>query len=72
MLKKKYRVDRSIDTFKARLVTKGLNQKADTDYQETYFLVAKFASIRIILAIVAHIDLKLFQMDVNTLLLNED
>lgn len=36
-------------------------------YEETYSLVAKFTFIRIIMAIVAHLDLELYHMDVKTI-----
>ena len=70
VFKKKLWVDGSIDKFKARLVAKGYIQKEGIDFQKTYSPVAKFASIRIILAIVAHLDLELHQMDVKTAFLN--
>lgn len=37
-------------------------------YEETYSLVAKSSFIRIIMAIVAHLDLELHHMDVKTIL----
>lgn len=36
-------------------------------YEETYSLIAKFTFIRIIMAIVAHLDLELHDMDVKTI-----
>lgn len=39
-------------------------QHEGIDYKETFSLVVKFALIRLILVIVAHIDLKLHQMNV--------
>ena len=70
VFKKKLRVDGSIDKFKARLVVKGYTQKEGIDFQETYSPVAMFAFIRIIPAIVAHLDLELHQMDIKTAFLN--
>ena len=40
------------------------------DYEETFLPVVKFASIRLILAIVARMDLEVYQMDVKTVFLN--
>nr|GEU47589.1 copia protein [Tanacetum cinerariifolium] len=54
---------------KARLVTQGYNQKG-IDYDETYALVARFESIRILLAYACALDFKLFQMDVKSAFLN--
>ncbi|KAL0307491.1 UNVERIFIED_CONTAM: Retrovirus-related Pol polyprotein from transposon TNT 1-94 [Sesamum angustifolium] len=70
VLKVKRKADGSIDKFKARLVLKGYTQKEGIDYEETLFPVVRFASVRLILAIVAHLDLELFQMDVKTAFLN--
>ena len=42
------------------------------DYEETFSLVVKFALIRLILAIVTHLDLELYQMDVKIAFLNEE
>ncbi|KAK4390355.1 Retrovirus-related Pol polyprotein from transposon TNT 1-94 [Sesamum angolense] len=49
---------------------KGYTQKEGIDYEETCSPVVRFASVRLILAIVAHLDLELFQMDVKTAFLN--
>ncbi|CAN6457819.1 unnamed protein product [Victoria cruziana] len=72
VLKKKLKSDGTIEKFKARLVAKGFSQKAGIDYEETYYPVAKFTSIRIILAIAAFYDLDIWQMDVKTAFLNGD
>jgi len=40
------------------------------DYEDTFSPVVRFASIRILIAMVAHLHLELFQMDVKTAFLN--
>ncbi|GJR46798.1 retrovirus-related pol polyprotein from transposon TNT 1-94 [Tanacetum coccineum] len=55
---------------KARLVAQGYNQQEGIDYDETYALVARLESIRILLAYVCALDFKLFQMDVKSAFLN--
>ena len=54
----------NIERYKARLVTKGFTQKERIDYKETFSLVSKKDSFRIIMTLVAHFDLELQQMDV--------
>ena len=51
-------------------MVKGYTQREGIDYEETFSPVVRFVSIRLILAIVAHLDLELFQMDVKTAFLN--
>jgi hypothetical protein len=51
---------------KARLVAKGYAQVAGLDFEETFALVARLESIRILLAYAAHHSFRLFQMDVKS------
>uniref|UniRef100_A0A2N9ELZ6 Reverse transcriptase Ty1/copia-type domain-containing protein n=1 Tax=Fagus sylvatica TaxID=28930 RepID=A0A2N9ELZ6_FAGSY len=51
VLRKKYKADGSLDKYKARLVAKGFTQQPGVDFVDTYLSMAKFASVRIIMAI---------------------
>ena len=62
----------NFERYKAHLVTKGLTQKKGIDYKETFSPVSSKDSFRIIMALVAHYDLELHQIDVKTAFLNCD
>ncbi|GJW59214.1 copia protein [Tanacetum coccineum] len=55
---------------KARLVAQGYNQQEGIDYDETYALIARLESIRILLVYAYALDFNLFQMDVKSAFLN--
>ena len=59
-----------METFKARLVTKGFTQKEGIDYEETFSPVAILKSIRSLLSITVCLDYEIWQMDVKTAFLN--
>ncbi|XXG72826.1 hypothetical protein AAC387_Pa07g1836 [Persea americana] len=61
-----------VERFKAQLVAKGFPQREGIEYHETYSPVSKKDSFRIVMAIVAHFNLELHQMDVKTAFLNGD
>ena len=54
------------------LLLRVLLLKKGIDYHETFSLVSKKDSFRIIMAMIPHMDLDLHQMDVNRTFLNED
>ncbi|GJX88605.1 putative RNA-directed DNA polymerase [Tanacetum coccineum] len=62
----------NVERYKARLVAKGYTQKEGVDYKETFSPVSRKDSLRIVMALVAHFDLELHQMDVKTAFLNGD
>src|SRR5277367_853585 len=72
VFKRKLNSDGSIARYKARLVAKGYAQQFRIDYDETYAPVAKFTSIRALIAIGASHDFEMHQMDVKTAFLNGD
>ena len=62
----------NVERYKARLVAKGYTPKDGNDYKETFSPVSRKDSLRIVMALVAHFDLELHQMDVKTAFLNGD
>jgi len=58
--------------FKARLVVKGFGQRKGVDYDEIFSSVVKMTSIRVILGLVASLNLEVEQMDVKTTFLHGD
>ena len=56
--------------YKARLVAKGFTQREGIDCNETFSPISSKDSFRIIMALVAHFDLELHQIDVKSAFLN--
>ena len=66
-----YKVDASIERYKARLMAKGFTQKG-VDYFETFFPVAKMVSIKVLLVMAWVKGSFLSQLDVNNTFLHSD
>ena len=60
----------SINKHKARLVVKGYTQVFGFDYLDTFALVARLDTIRLLFAIATHNNQKVFQLDVQSTFLN--
>ena len=68
--KKKLNEEAEIDRFKARLVEKGLLQQLGIDIGETFALVARLDTTRVILAKIAHNNWKIYKRDAKLASLN--
>ena len=55
---------------KAHLVALGYSHMEGVDFDETFALVARMKSIKVLLALACHLKFKLYQMDVKTAFLN--
>ena len=63
-------VDGSVERYKARLVAKGYSQQYGLDHDETFSPVARFESLRTLLALGVQDGLHVHQMDITTAFLN--
>jgi len=66
----KYNADGSITRRKARLVAQGFTQIPGLEFDQTYASVPRLESMRMIIAIAAHLDLHLWQIDFVSAYLN--
>ena len=69
-LQDKHVVDGSIEKYKEILVARGFSQKEGIDYEETFAPVARYTSIKTIMALASMMKWDLHQMDVKTTFLN--
>nr|XP_016488503.1 PREDICTED: uncharacterized mitochondrial protein AtMg00820-like [Nicotiana tabacum] len=72
IFKIKYKANGEVERFKVRFVEKGHNQIEGFDYQETFSLVVKMVTVRVVLALAATHNLNLHQMDVYNAFLQGD
>ncbi|GJV93709.1 zinc finger, CCHC-type containing protein [Tanacetum coccineum] len=72
IFKRKLKVDGTVEKFKERLVIQGFKQKLGIDYFDTYALVARISTIRLLIAMTSIHSLIIRQMDVKTTFLNKE
>ena len=66
----KCKVDETIERCKARPVANGYTQTYGIDYMETFSLVAKINTVRILLSLAINLDWPLHQFDKKKIFLN--
>jgi hypothetical protein len=67
----KYATNVNIEKHKARFVARGFSQVEGVDYDETFAPVARYMSIRSIIAIAAKMGWRIHEMDVKTAFLKD-
>jgi hypothetical protein len=65
VFKIKRKADGTVERFKARLVAKGFDKQSGLDYTETFSLVIKPSTIRVVLTLAVHFDWIIKQLDVS-------
>ncbi|TYJ98142.1 putative gag-pol polyprotein, identical [Cucumis melo var. makuwa] len=68
--KTKFAADGSLEKHKARLVAKGYAQQHGIDFEEIFSSVARFETMRIVLALAAQQQWSVYQFDVKSAFLN--
>nr|GEV44003.1 ribonuclease H-like domain-containing protein [Tanacetum cinerariifolium] len=72
LFKHKFHVDGTLSHYKARLVANGSSQQLGIDYDETFSLVVKPATICIVLSLVVSRKCAIHQLDVKNAFVNRD
>lgn len=62
--------EKEVEKHKSRLVAKGFSQQQGVDYDETFSLVGRKNTIKVVLAIASHNKWHVYQMDVKSSFLN--
>ncbi|KAA0040613.1 Retrovirus-related Pol polyprotein from transposon TNT 1-94 [Cucumis melo var. makuwa] len=70
--KTKFAADGSLEKHKARLVAKGHAQQHGINFEETFSPVARFETVRVVLALAAQQQWSVYQFDVKSDFLNEE
>lgn len=70
--KNKYNEDGIIQKYKARLVVKGYLQQLGVDFNKTFAPVIRMETIRTIVALATQLEMQVFQLDVKSVLLNDE
>ena len=70
LYKVKFAVDGNVEKYKARFVARGFSQIEGVDYGETFAPVARYTSIRSIIALAVEMGWRIHQMDVKTAFLH--
>ncbi|RVX13063.1 Retrovirus-related Pol polyprotein from transposon RE1 [Vitis vinifera] len=71
VFKVKYNSDGSANRYKARLVAKGFHQVPSFDFHDTFSLVIKPTTIRVVLSLIISRDWPMRQLDFNNVFLND-
>ena len=58
--------DGFVDMYKAQLVFKGFHQRPSIDYHDTFNLIVKPTTVRLVLSLATSHEWCLYQLDVNT------
>lgn len=72
VLTNKFSSDGTLARRKVRLVAKEYSQKPGTNFKKTFAPVARLSSMRLMTALAAKHNLKLYQLDIKTAFLNGD
>jgi hypothetical protein len=70
LYKIKHATDGSIENFRAMFMERGFSQKEGVDYEEAFSLVARYASIRVVMSLVSFMGWRIHHMVVKTTFLN--